>query len=38
LDGQVKKDADYERRRKEVKAFNKEHLWVKRGISMTHCR
>jgi xanthine dehydrogenase molybdopterin-binding subunit B len=35
---QVKKDAEYEERYKEVVEFNSKHKWVKRGISMTHCR
>ncbi|KAK9918869.1 hypothetical protein WJX75_007680 [Coccomyxa subellipsoidea] len=34
----VKKDAEYKERYKEVVEFNSKHKWVKRGISMTHCR
>ncbi|BDA48926.1 probable indole-3-acetaldehyde oxidase [Coccomyxa sp. Obi] len=36
--GCVKKEAEYEKRRQEVDEFNSKHKWVKRGISMTHCR
>ena len=35
---QMKKDSDFLKRREEVAAYNKKHKWVKRGISMTHCR
>lgn len=35
---QMKKDSDFLKRREEVAAFNKKHKWLKRGISMTHCR
>lgn len=35
---QVKEGARYEERRAEIDAFNARHPWVKRGISMTHCR
>ena len=35
---QMKKDSDFLKRREEVARFNKKHKWVKRGISMTHCR
>ena len=35
---QMKKDSDFLKRREEVAAFNKRHKWLKRGISMTHCR
>ena len=35
---QMKKDSDFLKRREEVAEFNKKHKWVKRGISMTHCR
>ena len=34
----MKKDSDFLKRREEVAAYNKKHKWVKRGISMTHCR
>ena len=34
----MKKDSDFLKRREEVACFNKKHKWVKRGISMTHCR
>jgi xanthine dehydrogenase molybdopterin-binding subunit B len=35
---QVKEGARYEARRAEIEAFNKAHPWLKRGISLTHCR
>ena len=35
---QMKKDSNFLKRREEVAAFNKKHTWLKRGISMTHCR
>ena len=31
---QIKQEADYERRRKEVDEFNKSHKWRKRGLSL----
>lgn len=36
--GQVKEGARYKERRAEIDAHNARHPWVKRGISMTHCR
>jgi len=35
---QMKKSSDFLKRREEVTEFNKKHKWLKRGISMTHCR
>ena len=36
--GQMKKDSDFLERKDEVADFNSKHKWLKRGISMTHCR
>ena len=38
LPDQVKEGARYEDRRREIAAFNRAHPWLKRGISITHCR
>ena len=35
---QMKKDSDFLKRKDEVADFNSKHKWLKRGISMTHCR
>ena len=35
---QMKKSSEFLKRREEVTEFNKKHKWLKRGISMTHCR
>ncbi len=35
---QMKESSDFLKRREEVTEFNKKHKWLKRGISMTHCR
>ena len=35
---QMKKDSDFLKRKDEVADFNSTHKWLKRGISMTHCR
>lgn len=35
---QLKKDAQYDKRLAQVKAFNRDSVWLKRGISMTPCR
>ena len=34
----MKKDSDFLKRKGEVADFNSKHKWLKRGISMTHCR
>ena len=34
----MKKDSDFLKRKDEVADFNSKHKWLKRGISMTHCR
>lgn len=35
---QLKADVDYDKRRREVNAFNKGSRWLKRGISITPAR
>ena len=35
---QLKQDAQYDKRLAQVKAFNRDSVWLKRGISMTPCR
>lgn len=32
------KDCDYYKRLDDIQAFNQEHAWRKRGISITPCR
>ncbi len=35
---QMKTDSDFLKRKDKVADFNSKHKWLKRGISMTHCR
>lgn len=35
---QLKQDAQFDKRLAQVQAFNRDSVWLKRGISMTPCR